>query len=98
MMKGLAAGLIEEVRAPPDWYCLAAGACAWKLTVVIELTLNLRVVLELQVVLADGNGAHSASGRGAASSLRGRLRLRCCLYHLQLLFRRNKLNLLFLYQ
>ena len=81
MMKGLAAGLIEEVRAPPDWYCLAAGACAWKLTVVIELTLNLRVVLELQVVLADGNGAHSAPVLGCW--LHVKMSRRVCLHHFE---------------
>ena len=77
-MKGLAAGLMEEASTPADVYYLAAGACAWTLTVVIELALNLRVVLELQVVLADGNGAHSTP---LASSLRSSSRLRVCLHH-----------------
>ena len=77
-MKGLVAGLMEEVRVPADVYYLAACACTWKLTVVIELALNLRVVLELQVVLADGNRAHSTP---LASSLRSSSRLRVCLHH-----------------
>ena len=50
------------------------------LTVVVELALDLWVVLELQVVLADRNRPHLPRVAGAALCRRLRVRL----YHLQI--------------
>ena len=52
----------------------------FRLTVVVELALDLWVVLELQVVLADRNRTHLPRVAGAALC-RG---LRVRLYHLQI--------------
>ena len=61
-------------------YLLKILFLRFELTVVVELALDLRVVLELQVVLTDRNRTHLPRVAGAALC-RG---LRVRLYHLQI--------------